>query len=367
MKAELSAATLALGLSVALGASALPGGARPSVKTTSGLGDSPFAQVVDVRLTAQGDLRLLRRFVEPWVERPGEWRNFYSGRFGPKSWIEEPRLDWRLGGWDGAPAASARIETSSFASSFAPSSFELAPSSFELAPVARLSPPNLRNAELLPLWQLEAAPSVDAAFVHATQKPRCQPWQHPYSVTLARYGAERDSFSLLECDGSVALDALDRLSVLARPTGVERPELPLPLEPAPESEVLGEWVPNVRLLDPRLLWVLARISEAFPYRPIYIISGYRRDAHGSLHQKGRALDLFVMGVANDQVLKICRTLKDVGCGYYPNNKFLHVDVRPPETGHAIWIDVSLPGQPSHYVDGWPGVVESGALSWGGSE
>jgi len=109
----------------------------------------------------------------------------------------------------------------------------------------------------------------------------------------------------------------------------------LPSEPEAEGDFAGEWIPNVRMLDPRLLWVVARIAEAFPNRPIYVISGYRRDGHGSFHRKGRALDLFVMNARNEDVLGVCRTLKDVGCGYYPNNKFVHVDVRPPGTNHAL--------------------------------
>lgn len=337
-------------LAWAASAAALPAGPRSGKSApTPGLADSPWAGLVEVRLSAQSELDLLRRYVEPWVERPGEWRSFYSGRFGPATWTAPPRLSWSLSAWE-----PTRLSPTT--------GFEL-----EMAPPRELAAPRLTGAELLPSWLLEEPPAADAVFVSATRKARCEPWQRPYTVTLARYGGEHDTFRLLECDGSVALDALDRLSVVARPAGVERPELPLPLEPLPESEALGEWVPNVRLLDPRLLWVVARLSEAFPGHAIYLISGYRRDGHGSFHKRGRALDLFVMGVPNEQVMRVCRTLKDVGCGFYPHNKFVHVDVRPPGTGHAMWIDVSEPGQPSRYVDGWPGVVESGALSWGNGE
>ena len=34
-----------------------------------------------------------------------------------------------------------------------------------------------------------------------------------------------------------------------------------------------------------------------------------------------------MGVPNEQVFAVCRRLSDVGCGFYPNNRFVHVDVR----------------------------------------
>ena len=80
------------------------------------------------------------------------------------------------------------------------------------------------------------------------------------------------------------------------------------------------------------------------------------------------MDILVQGVPNAELFLYCRKLDDVGCGYYPNSKFVHVDVRRPGTGHAFWIDVSGPGERSKYVDSWPGVVEKGGLAWlGGSE
>jgi hypothetical protein len=75
------------------------------------------------------------------------------------------------------------------------------------------------------------------------------------------------------------------------------------------------------------------------------------------------MDISVMGVPNAALFELCRTLDDVGCGFYPNSKFVHLDVRRPGTGHAFWIDASGPGEPSRYVDSWPGVVEGGALVW----
>jgi len=300
-----------------------------------------------VRLQTSGGLDLLQRFARPWIERPGEWRRFFTGRYGPRLGESEPRFAWTLTsteprGLDAAPASELALG----------------------APGIDTSLP-IRNVDVLPLWRLDLVPSPDPLFLSAAAAPRCQPWQRPYVATIARYGGEFDSVQLLDCDGAVSVGAVDSLSVLARPPGAARPELPLPLEPEPSAEAHGEWVNEVRLLDPRLIWVVARLSEAFPHRVIYVISGYRRDGHGSFHTKGRALDLFVMGVRNEDVFRVCHELKDVACGFYPNNKFLHVDVRPPGTGHAVWVDVSRPGQPSRYVDSWPGVVSGGALAWGG--
>jgi hypothetical protein len=50
----------------------------------------------------------------------------------------------------------------------------------------------------------------------------------------------------------------------------------------------------------------------------------------------------------------------VGCGYYPNGAFVHFDVRPWGSARVRWVDDARPGEPSHYVDGWPGVVEPGS-------
>ena len=41
----------------------------------------------------------------------------------------------------------------------------------------------------------------------------------------------------------------------------------------------------------------------------------------------------------------CRTLRNVGCGYYPNGGFVHMDVRDSS---AFWIDFSKPGEPPRY-------------------
>jgi hypothetical protein len=150
---------------------------------------------------------------------------------------------------------------------------------------------------------------------------------------------------------------------------VARPGDLLPDEPDP-SAVPGEWLPGIRLMSTRLLWVLQVVAEAFPYRPIYIYSGYRPapapplpQSRASYHWLGRALDVHVLGVPNEELFRICHELDDVGCGFYPNKPFLHLDIRPYGHGRVFWIDVSGSGERAQYVDGWPGVVESGAMAW----
>jgi hypothetical protein len=200
--------------------------------------------------------------------------------------------------------------------------------------------------------------------------PEWQCRERPTSVQ--RIGREQASFLLLRCDGSIADDALARLSILARPMGAPAiaslPDTPDPRAPA------GEWVAGVRLLDPRLLWLLARISDQYRWKPIFIYSGYRSGAreerdpessipHGGLHAAGRALDIAVDGIKNEELLALCFDLPDTGCGYYPHNKFVHIDVRPRSSGSSVWVDASGPGEPSRYMDSWTNVVENGRVVW----
>lgn len=252
------------------------------------------------RLAPDPTLSLLRPYLSPSQNHVAEWRAFFGGEYGFSSWSSKLSLSWNLG---------------------------------NLAP-------------------------EPAALSVSTRGP-CPRWQAPRPVRIARYdGSEQAMLPLLDCDGGIAPDAVDVVSVLARAPGAARPELPLPIEPAADAGP-GEWLPHVKLLEPRLLWVLQQVAQAFPRRTLYIMSGYRENAHSSLHRKGRALDLFVHGVENEQLFALCRSLRDVGCGYYPNSKFVHIDVRPYGTHRVLWVDASAPGMPSHYLDGYPGVLEPG--------
>jgi hypothetical protein len=114
-----------------------------------------------------------------------------------------------------------------------------------------------------------------------------------------------------------------------------------------------EIAPNIRLLDAGLLARLEAIAKRFPGKGLSLVSGYRPQSRGSLHQGARALDLRVGGVANEELVAFCKTLPDTGCGYYPNSSFVHVDVRTPGTGSVNWIDASGPGESPRYVTQWP--------------
>ena len=297
---------------------------------------------------------LLERFVEPARNRVPEWRSFWHGRFGQNNFLMYPKLVW-LGVAD---KSSLEATESSW-------SFEL--QGPELRGPEQSRPFDISHAEVLPDWSLGVrAPEPD--FFGITQRANCPRWKSPKPVSVVRYdGAEYTRMALVDCDGAIAPDALDRLSVLARPPATPKPEMPLPLEPD-EDAPSGEWLPRVKLLHPRLIWVVQKIAEAFPNHSIFIMSGYRRDAHGSNHQKGRALDLYVTGVDNADLFTVCHTLSDVGCGFYPNSKFVHVDVRPYGSHRVAWVDISTPGAPPEYVTSWPGILaDPQELSTFGSE
>lgn len=79
-------------------------------------------------------------------------------------------------------------------------------------------------------------------------------------------------------------------------------------------------------IDPRLIAVLTQVSDHFGGRPIEIVSGFRpqtdhqHTAHSN-HNLGKAIDFVIKGVPNQTLRDYCHTLRDVGCGYYPNSSF----------------------------------------------
>jgi uncharacterized protein YcbK (DUF882 family) len=96
---------------------------------------------------------------------------------------------------------------------------------------------------------------------------------------------------------------------------------------------------------PRLLRLLAQVSDHFGGRPIHVVSGYRlpggftRDS--SRHVAGEAIDFRIPGVPLNELRAFCEHFDHVGVGYYPRSRFVHLDVRRKRTR---WTDWSLPGQ-----------------------
>ena len=99
-------------------------------------------------------------------------------------------------------------------------------------------------------------------------------------------------------------------------------------------------------IDARLVTLLATVSDHFGGREVTVVSGFRpysprQHARHSNHNEGRAIDFSIKGVGNEAVRDFCRTLRNVGVGYYPNSLFVHLDVRD---GNAYWVDYAAPGQ-----------------------
>ncbi|HVY48724.1 MAG TPA: D-Ala-D-Ala carboxypeptidase family metallohydrolase [Minicystis sp.] len=365
------------------------GAGRPA--EASLLEDRPKLVAFQLDDARSARLPLLQSFHEASIERPGPMRTYLASPWG--RWGHEP---WWTLSWLGASAADEA--TADDAPDAAPETLPLearAERLFGFEPrAARTERPLRIEPELPPTWLSRLLPGYlppeldstgaslrsngfDALWFLRPLKPKPDWRCRRRPVTFVRYGGESDRFELVRCDGSVAPEALDRLTLMDRLPEVPRPGPLLPDEPDADAIKKGEWLPGVRVVNPRLLWAMQRIADAFPWRTIYVFSGYRQKkknekpgSHHSMHNDARAMDIYVMGIRNADLFRFCRTLEDVGCGYYPNSKFVHVDVRKPGTGHAFWVDISGPGEPSHYVDAWPGVVDKGALVWdprGGSQ
>lgn len=398
-----SRAACARGITAALGLGlALMGASTPAQAAL--LDEPPKAISLKLDDPAAPTLSLLRAFYNAEIERPGPLRRYFGGPWG--SWRKAPwqTLSWgipfthrrrgleRSGDGESVDPQAEPIEASIAGNAgtiqSAPGAWageqprlfgfepKEPPASLTLVPDAAASFTAWLN-DLDPEWAPPALVSTGASLASngfdllwsAPPKPvrdwRCR--RKP--VTFMRHGAESDTFALLRCDGSIAPEAIDRISIMARPPEAPGPRGLLPDEPQREAWEKREWLPQIRLVHPRLLWALQRVADAFPFKPVYIYSGYRPGAivrggtHQSLHSEARAMDISVLGVSNIMLLDVCRKLEDVGCGFYPNSKFIHIDVRRPGSGHPLWIDASGPGEAPRYVDSWPGVVVDGGMAW----
>lgn len=375
-----------------LGGDAAPGVTRPGASLLLGIPPREVGFALDP--PARPALPLLTTFRDASIERWGPLRVYTNNRWG--RWMEGP---WWTHVWaprlgpgddlDSDPSAAEAVDARpamdrpplATAAPDMPSWLPPPGDDPRLASATWLRDRSWLSASRTPVFDATGPNLVSDGFATVFRLPPTDPvvdWRcRRRPVTIIRYGAESDAVELVRCDGSIPPGAHDRLSILARPPEVPRPGDLLPDEPDPRAWAeRREWVPDVRLVHPRLLWALQRLADEFPRRTMYLISGYRPlarvgggttddDGHGhrSLHADGRAIDLHVHGVPDEKVFEACRKLKDVGCGYYPNSTFVHVDVRRAHSGKAFWIDASAPGEPSRYVDSWPGVVDSGAMGW----
>ncbi len=99
---------------------------------------------------------------------------------------------------------------------------------------------------------------------------------------------------------------------------------------------------DTKRIDTHLLDLLSAISvQLKPEKPFYVISGYRTPetndrlrkrgkgaAKNSYHIKGKAVDIRLPGYRTSVLRKTAYKLKGGGVGYYPHQKFVHIDVGP---------------------------------------
>lgn len=117
------------------------------------------------------------------------------------------------------------------------------------------------------------------------------------------------------------------------------------------SRVLSTHSGKRHPVHPRLISTMAEVSDHFGGRTIEVVSGLRPRAKGqkgprSKHHDGAAIDFRIVGVRNTELRDFCKSMKKLGCGYYPNNTFVHVDVRDKAVS---WVDLARPGEPARYT------------------
>ena len=101
----------------------------------------------------------------------------------------------------------------------------------------------------------------------------------------------------------------------------------------------------------RLLWYLYLVGHHFDSE-IHIVSGLRsKERKSSRHHNGHAVDFRVPGVKAKEVWEYCkRTFPLTGVGYYPNTRFVHLDVGR-DHHQAYWVDSSGSGESASYKKG----------------
>jgi uncharacterized protein YcbK (DUF882 family) len=208
------------------------------------------------------------------------------------------------------------------------------------AATAFAQPPHAHRPAPPPPPQFPTPPGIrpgsPAAVAYLSGKQALVGWHAPSTQPVVRDAAGRPMLALrsmnrgdalsvpaMRDDGGFAATDLDRLAHLLRASG-------------------GEEHP----LDPRTLSLVYRIQTHFGAPEVVFVSGYRVQKPGSRsnHGKGRAVDLIVPGVADEDVARFARDQGFVGVGVYPASQFVHVDIRPRS---YFWVDYSGPHAKNH--------------------
>jgi uncharacterized protein YcbK (DUF882 family) len=99
---------------------------------------------------------------------------------------------------------------------------------------------------------------------------------------------------------------------------------------------------DIKQIDTHLLDLLSTISfKLKPKKPFHVISGYRTPetnaklrkrgkgaAKNSYHIQGKAVDIRLPGYKTSALRRTAFKLKKGGVGYYPRQRFVHIDVGP---------------------------------------
>ncbi len=99
-------------------------------------------------------------------------------------------------------------------------------------------------------------------------------------------------------------------------------------------------------VHPRLLDVIYDAALHFNAPYVNVVSGYRTTRATSRHFQGRAADIVLPGVTDQQLAAYLRRQGFVGVGLYPVSGFVHIDVR---NRSYFWVDRSGPGQPARRI------------------
>jgi uncharacterized protein YcbK (DUF882 family) len=180
---------------------------------------------------------------------------------------------------------------------------------------------------MLPILELKIATTMMAGWL-AASSPAPLPVESvalmmegvaasPVEVTLFDENLRLTERVLLERDGSTDPETTRRLTHLfrCRFTGHHRP------------------------MAQRTLAMLADLAERYPGKSIDFVSAHRaprRESWTSPHRGARALDFRIKGVELREVRDyLWRKYTDVGIGWYPYERFVHMDSRPGK-GDTAW-------------------------------
>ena len=102
-------------------------------------------------------------------------------------------------------------------------------------------------------------------------------------------------------------------------------------------------------LDPGLANVLKEVATAYPGKAITVNRTLPKGKSlgSDYHSQGKAIDFSVEGVSKEDLFKtLYKQNKTGGLGYYPNDPFVHADVRDKA---ETWVDTSKSGQKADYI------------------